>query len=180
MERRPDIAAAERHVAAANERIGAAKAAFFPALNLTAQTGWRGIADIFTQAANTWSLGASLAEPILDSGQRIVAKAQADSAYKSTVADYRQTVLTALQEAEDAIATLRILAEETIAQAQAVQAARENERIAKSQYEAGTVSYLNVATAQAAALNAERTAIDLRLRRLNASVGLIKAMGGHW
>ncbi len=180
LQRRPDIAAAERRVAAANERIGAAKAAFFPALSITGQTGWRGLADILTEANNLWSLGGALAQPLLDSGQRLVAKAQASATWKGSVADYRQTVLTALQETEDSLATLRILALAATAQEAAVRSARDSERIAKSQYEAGTVSYLNVIVAQATALNAERAAIDLRLRRLNATVALIKALGGSW
>ena len=180
LQRRPDIAAAERRVAAANERIGAARAAFFPTLTLGADKGWRGIADLFAKSNNFWALGVDLAEPILDSGRRIAEKAQADATWKATVADYRQTVLTALQEAEDALATLRVLAEESIAQDEAVRAARENERIATNQYKAGTLSYINVAVAQAAALNAERSAIDVQARRLNATVALIKALGGGW
>ena len=180
LQRRPDIAAAERRVAAANERIGAARAAFFPTLTLNADTGWRGIADLFSKPNNFWSLGLDVAESILDSGKRIAAKAQADATWKQTVADYRQTVLTALQETEDALATLRILALEAAAQDEAVRASRESERIATNQYKAGTLSYLNVATAQAASLAAERTAIDLRTRRLNATVSLLKALGGNW
>lgn len=180
LERRPDIASAERRVAAANERVGAARASFFPRLLLNADTGWRGAANIFTPSNNFWSLGADMAESILDSGQRIAAKAQADATWKQTVADYRQTVLTALQEAEDALATLRVLAEEAVAQDAAVRSARENERIAKNQYMAGTLSYINVAVAQATALSAERTSIDLQARRLNATVALIKALGGGW
>lgn len=180
LERRPDIAGAERRVAAANERIGAARAAFFPRLLLNGDTGWRGAANIFTPSNNFWSLGVDLAESILDSGQRIAAKAQADATWKQTVADYRQTVLTALQEAEDALATLRILAQESIVQKDAVRAARESERIAVNQYRAGTLSYINVAVTQAAALAAERNSIDLQSRRLNATVALIKALGGSW
>jgi NodT family efflux transporter outer membrane factor (OMF) lipoprotein len=180
LERRPDVAAAERRVAAANERIGAARAAFFPRLLLNADTGWRGAANIFTPSNNFWSLGVDVAESLLDSGQRIAAKAQADATWKETVAGYRQTVLTALQEAEDALATLRVLAEAAVAQDDAVRAARENERIAKNQYLAGTLSYINVAVAQTAALTAERNSIDLQSRRLNATVALIKALGGGW
>jgi NodT family efflux transporter outer membrane factor (OMF) lipoprotein len=180
LERRPDIAAAERRVAAANERIGAAKAAFFPTLSLSADNGWRGLSDIFAKSNNFWSLGADLAESILDSGKRIAAKAQADAVWKQTVADYRQTVLTGLQEAEDALATLRILAQEAEAQNEAVKAARESERIALNQYEAGTLSYINVASAQATALAAERNAIDVQSRCLSATVALIKALGGGW
>jgi NodT family efflux transporter outer membrane factor (OMF) lipoprotein len=180
LERRPDIAAAERRVAAANERVGAAKAAFFPSLSLSADTGWRGLTNLFAMANNYWSLGADLAEPILDSGKRVAQKNQAKAVWKEAVADYRQTVLTAMQEAEDALATLRILAEESVAQDDAIRAARDNERIAKNQYEAGTLSFLNVSVAQASALAAERNAIDLRSRRLAATVALVKALGGTW
>jgi NodT family efflux transporter outer membrane factor (OMF) lipoprotein len=180
LERRPDIANAERRVAAANERIGAARAAFFPTLTLSADYGWRGLSNLFAGSNSLWSLGANAAAPILDRGSRIAAKAQADAVWKQTVADYRQTVLTALQEAEDALATLRILALESTAQAETVRAARENERIALNQYVDGTLSYLNVATAQAASLQAESNAISLQARRLNATVALIKALGGNW
>ncbi len=180
LERRPDIAAAERRVAAANERIGAARAAFFPTLTLNGQYGWRGLTDLFSKSNNLWSFGTDVAAPILDRGARIAAKAQADATWKQTVADYRQTVLTALQETEDALATLRILALESAAQAETVRAARESERIALNQYTAGTLSYINVATAQAAALSAESNAITLQSRRLNAAVALIKALGGGW
>lgn len=180
LQRRPDIAAAERRVAAANERVGVARAAFFPSLLLNADTGWRGLAELFAKSNNFWSLGVDLAEPILDRGQRVAAKAQADAAWKETVADYRQTVLTAMQEAEDALATLRILAEESIAQDEALRAALESERIATNQYKAGTLGYINVVIVQAAAFTAERNSLDLQLRRLNATVALIKAMGGTW
>jgi NodT family efflux transporter outer membrane factor (OMF) lipoprotein len=180
LERRPDIAAGERRVAAANERIGAARAAFFPTLVLSADTGWRGLSDLFAKSNNFWSLGADMVGTILDSGKRVAAKAQADATWKQTVADYRQTVLTAMQETEDALATLRILALESTAQADAVRAARESERIATNQYKAGTLSYINVATAQATALAAERNSITLQSRRLDATVALIKALGGNW
>lgn len=180
LERRPDIAAAERRVAAANERIGAAKAAFFPTLTLGASGGWSGIANLLTVPTTVWSLGPQLAAPILDGGQRLAAKAQADAAYDETVALYRQTVLTALQETEDALATLRLLAAEAETQNAAVKAARENERITLNEYKAGTVNYLNVAVAQANALNSERSALDVQARRLNATAALVTALGGAW
>lgn len=180
LQRRPDIAAAERRVAAANERLGMANAAFFPSLTLSADTGWRGLADLISKANNFWSLGIDLAEPILDSGKRIAQKEQAKATWKEETANYRQTVLTAMQEAEDALSTLRVLAAESVAQDEAVRAARESERIAMNQYEAGTLSFLNVITAQTTALNAERAAIELRARRLNATVSLVKALGGTW
>ncbi|OYW73311.1 MAG: hypothetical protein B7Z37_21890 [Verrucomicrobia bacterium 12-59-8] len=180
LQRRPDIAAGERRVAAANERIGAAIAAFFPTISLGASSGWRALAHLFAQGNNFWSFGPDATLNLLDSGQRIAAKAQADATWRQAVADYRQSVLTAMQESEDALSTLRILAAESQAQDEAVRAARESERITSNQYEAGTLSYINVATAQASALNAERSAIDLRSRRLNATVALVKALGGGW
>ncbi|RYD29877.1 MAG: efflux transporter outer membrane subunit, partial [Verrucomicrobiaceae bacterium] len=180
LERRPDIASAERQVAAANERIGAAKAAFFPTISLGATGGWRGMGKLLTMPTRYWSLGPDLAQPILDGGQRIAAKAQADATYDATVANYRQVVLTALQEVEDSLATLRILAQEAVVQEQAVRAATENERIALNAYTAGTDTYLNVAIAQASSLNAQRNALDIQARRLNATVALITALGGMW
>ncbi|MFD0892945.1 efflux transporter outer membrane subunit [Luteolibacter ambystomatis] len=180
LERRPDIAAAERRVAAANERIGAAKAAFFPTISLGASGGWSGAGNLFTAPTRFWSLGPELAAPILDGGQRLAAKAQADATYDRTVAEYRQTVLTALQETEDALATLRVLSQEAGAQQLAVKAARDSERIALNEYKAGTNNYLNVAVAQAAALTAERNALDLQARRLNAAAALVSALGGGW
>ncbi len=180
LQRRPDIAAGERRVAAANERIGAAIAAFFPTISLQAATGWRALTNLFAQGNNFWSFGPDAAFALLDSGQRIAAKAQADATWRQAVADYRQAVLTAMQESEDALSTLRILAAESAAQDEAVRAARESERITSNQYEAGTLSYINVTIAQAAALNAEASAINIRSRRLNATVALIKALGGGW
>lgn len=180
LQRRPDIAACERRVASANENIGAAIAAFFPVISLQSSTGWRALTNLFAQGNNFWSFGPDAAFAILDSGQRIAAKAQADATWRQAVADYRQAVLTAMQETEDSLSTLRILAAESVAQDAAVHAARESERITTNQYEAGTLSYINVTTAQAAALNAEVSAINIRSRRLNATVALIKALGGGW
>ena len=180
LQRRPDIAAGERRVAMANENIGAAIAAFFPVISLGSSSGWRALTNLFAQGNNYWSFGPDATLNILDGGQRIAAKAQADAAWKQAVADYRQAVLTAMQESEDALSTLRILSAESNAQAEAVRAARESERIAFNQYQAGTLSYINVTTAQAAALTAERSAIDIRSRRLVATVALVKALGGGW
>jgi NodT family efflux transporter outer membrane factor (OMF) lipoprotein len=180
LERRPDVSAAERRVAAANERVGEARAAFFPTLTLSGDTGWRGLTDLISKSNNFWSIGAEVAEPILDSGKRIAAKEQADANLKGAVADYRQTVLSGLQEAEDALSTLRILAAETMAQEEAVRAARESERISINQYKAGKLSYINVAVAQAQSLAAESNLINIRSRRLSATVSLIKALGGSW
>lgn len=180
LERRPDIASAERQVAAANERIGAAKAAFFPTISLGATGGWRGMGKLLSMPTRYWSLGPDLAQPLLDGGQRIAAKAQADATYDATVATYRQTVLDACRETEDSLATLRILTQKAEVQQQAVQAATENERIALNAYTAGTDTYLNVAVAQAASLTAQRNALDIQARRLNATVTLITALGGLW
>ena len=180
LQRRPDIAAGERRVAMANENIGAAIAAFFPVISLGGSSGWRALTNLFAQGNNYWSFGPDATLNLLDSGQRIAAKAQADATWRQAVADYRQAVLVAMQESEDALSTLRILAAESAAQDEAVRAARESERITSNQYEAGTLSYINVTTAQAAALNAERSAIDIRSRRLVATVALVKALGGGW
>lgn len=180
LERRPDIAAAERRVASANERIGAACAAFYPSLTLGANGGWRGSSGILNLPNTFWSLGPDLAAPILDRGQRLAEKAQADAAYQRTVAEYRQTVLTGFQEAEDSLANIRILAQAQAAQEGAVKAARESARVAMNEYKAGTGDYLNVVVNQAAALNAERNVLDFQVRRLNATVALVKALGGKW
>ncbi|OYT85512.1 MAG: RND transporter [Pseudomonas sp. PGPPP4] len=180
LERRPDIAAAERRVAAANERIGAAKAAFFPALSLDASTGWRGAANLLPTPTRVWSLGPELVAPLLDGGQRITEKARADAAYDRTVSEYRQIALTAFQETEDALSTLRILAAESKTQQAAVKAARESERIALNEYKAGTRDFLNVSIAQANALNAERNALDIQARRLISTARLVTALGGGW
>lgn len=180
LQRRPDIAAAERRVAAANENIGAAIAAFFPVISLSGSNGYRGLLDLFNRANNYWSFGPDVTLNILDGGQRLAAKAQADASWRQAVSDYRQVVLTAMQDSEDALSTLRILAAESVAQDQAVHAARESERITINQYQAGTLNYINVTTAQAAALTAERSAIDIRSRRLVATVALVKALGGGW
>lgn len=183
LQRRPDVAAAERRVAAANERIGAARAAFFPVLNLGADTGWRALADgglaaLLVKDTNFWALGADATLAILDSGRRLAAKRQADAAWRETAADYRQTVLDAMREAEDALSNLRILAEQAHAQDQALRASRESLRIATNQYQAGTLSYLNVVIAQAAVLDAERDTITLQAARLTAAIDLITALGG--
>lgn len=183
LQRRPDVAAAERRVAAANQRIGVARAAFFPVLNLGADTGWRGLADgglaaLIVTEANFWALGADLTYAVLDSGRRLAVKRQADAAWKANAADYRQTVLEALQEAEDALSNLRILADQARAQSQALQAARESLRIATNQYQAGTLTYLNVVVAQSAQINAERDTITLQAARLTAATDLFTALGG--
>ena len=182
LERRPDIAAAERQMAAANAQIGVAKAAYFPTLSLSSALGYRGTnyLTLFVPAGRFWSLGASAAETIFDAGQRGAVTNQAIAAYDAQVATYRQAVLTGYQEVEDNLAALRILEEEATLQDEVVQGARHAVELTNNQYAAGVVSYLNVITAQATALNNERTAVNLAGQRLTASVGLIRALGGGW
>lgn len=182
LERRPDIAAAERRVAAANAQVGVARAAYFPTLSLSGNVSQNSStwSKLFSAANRSWSLGPDLALTLLDFGKRGAANDSAVAAYDQTVANYRQTVLDALQEVEDNLAALRILEEEALVQADAVKLARESVLLTTNQYKAGTVSYLNVVTVQASQLSNERTAVSLLGRRLSAAVGLIRALGGGW
>jgi len=182
LERRSDIAAAERRVAAANAQIGVAQSAFFPSLGLSATLGSRASDPSlwFTTASRFWSIGPAIAQTIFDAGLRRAHTDEAIAAYDGTVADYRQTVLNAFREVEDNLAALRILEEESQFQDQAVRAARESLSLTTNQYRAGIVSFLNVAIAQAAQLNNERTAVGLLGQRLTAAIALIKALGGDW
>jgi NodT family efflux transporter outer membrane factor (OMF) lipoprotein len=182
LERRPDIAAAERRAAAANAQIGVAEAAFFPAVTLSATGGFQSslLSQLFTLPSRYWSLGPALAQIIFDAGLRRAQTAQAIATYDENVANYRQTVLAGFQEVEDNLAALRILEQEAAVQDEAVKAARESLAIVLNQYRAGTANYLAVVVIQAAALNNERTAIGILGRRLTASVTLIKALGGGW
>ncbi|MBS1130982.1 MAG: transporter [Proteobacteria bacterium] len=180
LERRPDIAAAERRMASANAQIGVAQAAFFPSLSISASGGYQhtSFSDLIMLPHRFWSLGPALALSIFDGGSRLALRDQAMASYDRSVASYRQTVLTAFQEVEDNLAVLRILKQEKEVQAAATRAAGDFQRLTNNQYMAGTVSFLNVATAQAAALSAERSSLDILNRQLAASVGLFKALGG--
>lgn len=183
LERRPDIAAAERQVAAANARIGVAKAAYFPTLNLAVSGGFQsGDTDtLFTMARRYWALGpAGAALTLFDGGVKNAQYQQAIAAHDATVAAYRQTVLTGFQEVEDNLAALRILQQEIEVQNKAVAAAEQALALTINQYKAGTVSYLNVMTAQTVALSNRQTAAQLKGQQLNASVLLVKALGGGW
>lgn len=182
LQRRPDIAAAERRVAAANANIGVAQAARYPSLNLTASGGLQAgtLAELISTPLHAWALGAALAQSLFDGGQRQAQVRAATAAYDATVSQYRQTVLNGFQEVEDNLAAQRILAQETGQQQAAVKSAREAERISMNQYRAGIVSYLNVVTAQATALANERSSIQLLGRQLLASTQLVKALGGGW
>ncbi|MDB5800545.1 MAG: transporter [Rhodocyclales bacterium] len=182
LERRPDIAAAERRAAAANAEIGVARAAFYPSFSLGVSGGFQStrVSDLFDVPSRVWSLGASLAQTLFDGGLRKARSAEAIASYDASVAQYRQTVLGGLQEVEDNLVALRLLADEAVVQAEAVTAAHEAERLALDQYKAGTVSYSNVIIAQTASNNAERTALLLLGRRYSASALLVKALGGGW
>ncbi|HEX7558307.1 MAG TPA: efflux transporter outer membrane subunit [Usitatibacter sp.] len=182
LERRPDIAAAERRVAAANAQVGVAEAAYFPALSLTGSLGYSSstLAHLFSAPNRFWSVGGALAGTILDFGGRSAAVSSARAAHDETVANYRETVLTAFQDVEDNLAAVHWIAEETKVEQEAVRAARESVALTVNQYKAGTVSFLNVVQVQATQLNEERTTVTLLGRRLAATVALIRAMGGAW
>ncbi|MDD5331002.1 MAG: efflux transporter outer membrane subunit [Sulfuricella sp.] len=182
LERRPDIAAAERRVAAASAQIGIAKSAFFPSLTLSATGGYQSaaLAGWLSAPNRFWSLGPALAQTIFDGGLRRAQTDQAIAAYDASVATYRQTVLGGFLQVEDNLAALRILEREAAMQDEAVRAARQSVTLTVNQYRAGIVSYLNVVTVQAAALANERTAADILGRRLAVGVLLVKAIGGGW
>ncbi len=182
LERRPDVAAAERRAAQANANIGVARAAYFPRIILSGADGRAsaGLTNLFSAPARVWSLGAALAGTLFDGGLRQAQDARAMAAYDGAVAQYRQTVLLGFQEVEDNLAALRVLSAESVVQERAVQAAQLSERLALSQYRAGTVNYLAVVTAQALALTNQRAAVQLLGRQLSASVTLVKATGGGW
>jgi NodT family efflux transporter outer membrane factor (OMF) lipoprotein len=183
LERRPDIATAERKMAAANAQIGVAKAAYYPSLNLAATNGFQttDISSLFTLARRYWALGpAGAALTIFDGGAKNAQYKQAIDLFDASVAGYRQTVLTSFQEVEDNIAALRILAQEQETQNKAVDYANQALALTINQYQAGTVSYLNVMTAQTAMLSNRQTALQLQGEQLLSSVLLIKALGGGW
>lgn len=182
LERRPDIAAAERRAAAANAQIGVAQAAWFPSLILSADGGFRNgqFADLLTAPARFWSLGPELALTIFDGGARAAQVEQARASYDSQAAAYRQAALVGLREVEDYLIQLRVMEQEQIVQRRALESARESLRLIQNQYQAGLVDYLSVAVVDATALNSERNALSLLGTRLVASVNLIVALGGGW
>lgn len=182
LERRPDVAAAERRMAAANAQIGVATAAFFPSLVLSATGGWEstGVAKFFFAPNLFWSVGAALAETLFDAGKRRSVKEQARATYDGAVATYRADVLAALAQVEDNLAALRILSQEAREQAAAVAAAERSVALARNRYEGGVTTYLEVVTAQGAALADERVAVGIRTSQMTASVNLVKALGGAW
>jgi NodT family efflux transporter outer membrane factor (OMF) lipoprotein len=182
LERRPDVAQAERQVASANAQIGVAISAFFPTLDITGSDDYRGntISRLIRTANNIWSVGPSLALSVFDAGLRRAEVKQARAAHEVTVDNYRQTVLSALQQVEDDITTLRVLEQQAVIEDAAVKAAREAETLTLNQYKAGTVPYSSVITAQTTRLNSEETALNVLSSRLQASVAMIQALGGGW
>ena len=182
LERRPDIAAAERRVAEANEQIGIAKAAYYPALVLNASVGFEGttFGNLLNASSLLWSVGASITQTIFDGGRRRATSDSVRAAYDATVAGYRQTTLTAFQQVEDNVAALRILEREAQEQRQAVESAQLSLQLFSIRYRGGVDNYLQVITAQTVTLTNQRAEIDILSRRMVASVLLVKALGGGW
>jgi NodT family efflux transporter outer membrane factor (OMF) lipoprotein len=182
LERRPDVAAAERRMAAANEQIGIAKAAYYPTLNLAAAAGLEGssLLNWFNWPSRFWAVGPQLSETLFDAGRRRATTESAQAGYDATVAGYRESVLEAFQQVEDNLVVLRVLSTESAQQQQATLAAEESLRIFQNRYAGGVDTYLQVVTSQTTALANERNDIDILRRRLEANVLLIKAMGGGW
>ena len=182
LERRPDIAGNERRVASANAQIGVQIAAYYPTLTLGADGGFEGtsLLNLFKWPSRFWSIGPSISETVLDFGKRRGLVEGAEATYDAAVATYRESVLTAFQQVEDQLAALRILEQEAGEQANAVQYAEKSLTLANAQYQGGITTYLQVITAQAIALQNEVTAVQLKTRRMTASVSLIQALGGGW
>jgi NodT family efflux transporter outer membrane factor (OMF) lipoprotein len=182
LQRRPDIAAAERRVAAANEQIGIAKSAYFPSLSLSASSGSSAsrVADLFAASTSFWSLGLSVAQTVFNAGATGARVSEAEAAHEQAVARYRQTVLTAFQDVEDQLAATRVLAQQLELRRQASQAADEAEAQMLNRYRAGQVGYTDVVTAQVTALNARRALVQLQAERQTTAVALIQSLGGGW
>jgi NodT family efflux transporter outer membrane factor (OMF) lipoprotein len=182
LERRPDIAAAERRVAAANADIGVARAAFFPTINLSASgsSGASSLGDLFSASANTWSLGLSAAQSLFDAGARKARVEQARAGYDASVADYRQTVLAAFEDVENQLTAVQVLERRHALLATSSQAADQAEQMLLNQYRAGQVAYTDVVQAQASALSARRALLTAAVQRQTTAVTLIQALGGGW
>ena len=182
LERRPDIAAAERRMASANAQIGVAKAAYYPTISLGATGGFESgvITTLISGPSILWSVGGSAVEPLFDAGRRRANLDQARAAYDQTVANYREAVLTGFQQVEDNVAALRILEDEAQVQENAVIAAQKYLQLANTRYVGGVTSYLEVTTAQSAALSDEVTAVNILGRRMVSAVTLVQALGGGW
>jgi NodT family efflux transporter outer membrane factor (OMF) lipoprotein len=180
--RRPDIASAERRVAEANDRIGIARAAFYPTISLSGAIGFEGssFGNLFNPASLLWSIGPTLSQTVFDAGRRAAVSEEANASYDETVANYRQATLTAFQQVEDNLVALRVLNQEADHQHQATAAAESAEQIFNNRYVGGLDTYLQVVTAQTTALSNQRNDIDIMRRQMDASVLLIKALGGGW
>ena len=182
LERRPDIASYERQIAYANAQVGIATAAFYPHITLGATGGWqsRDIATLANAPSLFWSLGADALQPLFEGGRNRANLAATRSAYDASVADYRQSVLTAFQQVEDGISNLQTLEQAATTQAAAVEDARRELAIANNRYVGGVATYLDVITAQSTLLTSERLAAQLHGQRMVSSVYLVKALGGGW
>jgi NodT family efflux transporter outer membrane factor (OMF) lipoprotein len=182
LQRRPDIAAAERRVAEANEQIGIAQAAYYPSLTLSAESGFEGTspATWFGWPSLFWAVGTSLTQQLFDGGRRKAQSEAARAAYDASVAFYRQTTLTAFQQVEDNLAALRILGDEAQQQREAVESANKSLQLFTNLYLGGEDPYLQVITAQTVALMNQRNDVDIQRRRMEASILLVKALGGGW
>jgi len=182
LERRPDIAEAEREVASANASVGVRTAAYYPNVSLTAEGGFQGaiLHQLFTTPDRFWSLGASLSESLFNYGQTRDLVKEAKANYDASVANYRQTVLSAFEQVEDELAALGILAQEAEVQSSAVKESAQATVIALNEYKAGTVDYTTVVTAQVTELNARETSLNVLENRLTAGVTLMTALGGGW
>jgi len=182
LERRPDIAGEERRMASANEEIGIAQAAYYPTLSLSAIAGLQGTSALnwFNWPSRFWAVGSTMSQTLFDAGRRHASKEITEAQYDATVANYRQTVLTAFQQVEDNLAALRVLTTEAQQQHEATASAEQSLSLFQTRYEGGVDTYLQVVTWQTAALNDERNDLDIMQRRLDASVLLIKALGGGW
>jgi NodT family efflux transporter outer membrane factor (OMF) lipoprotein len=182
LERRPDIASAERLIAAANANIGIAQTAFYPTLTLAASAGIQNtsLVNLFTWPSRVWSVGPTLAQTLFDFGRRKATEQEFQAQYDAQVASYRQTVLSAFQEVEDNLSALRVLAQESVEQDAAVAAAEQSLALETARYKAGTDTYLNVITTQQLALSDERAAVSILQRRMISAVALVAALGGGW
>jgi NodT family efflux transporter outer membrane factor (OMF) lipoprotein len=182
LQRRPDIAAAERHVAVANANIGVARAAYFPSLTLSANgsQGATRLADLFNASSFAWSLGVSLAETIFDGGARTARVEEARAAWKQSVAQYRQTVLTAFSAVEDQLSAATSLEQQQALRRIASESADQTEQEMQNRYKQGLVAYTDVVTAQASALSARRALMQVSLNRQAAAIGMVSALGGGW
>lgn len=182
LERRPDVAAAERQMAAANEQIGIARSAYYPTFSIGGAGGLESAhpGNMFTGASTFWSFGLSAADTLVDWGQRHALNTQAQANYDGTVANYRQTVLTAYQEVEDNLAAMHILQGESATQMQTIESARRQEALAMKRFREGLDPYINVIQAQSVVLSSQLTESTIGTRRMTASVLLIKALGGGW